>query len=128
MLYDLLATAVVLLHFSFVLFVVGGGLLLYKWPWLAWLHLPAVIWAALLEFNGWICPLTPLEQQLRAAAGQAGYSGGFIDHYLLALLYPAGLDGSMQFILGSLVVAINVLVYGVLGWHRKGRRPPAAHR
>ena len=127
MLYDLLATAVVLLHFSFVLFVVGGGLLLYKWPWLAWLHLPAVIWAALLEFNGWICPLTPLEQQLRAAAGQAGYGGGFIDHYLLALLYPVGLDGSMQFILGSLVVVINVLVYGVLGWHRKGRRPPAAH-
>ena len=128
MLYDLLATAVVLLHFSFVLFVVGGGLLLYKWPWLAWLHLPAVIWAALLEFNGWICPLTPLEQQLRAAAGQAGYSGGFIDHYLLALLYPVGLDGSMQFILGSLVVVINVLVYGVLGWHRKGRRSPARRR
>ena len=128
MLYDLLATAVVLLHFSFVLFVVGGGLLLYKWPWLAWLHLPAVIWAALLEFNGWICPLTPLEQLLRAAAGQAGYSGGFVDHYLLPLLYPVGLDGDMQLILGSLVVIINVLVYGVLGWHRKGRRPPAAHR
>ena len=128
MLYDLLATAVVLLHFSFVLFVVGGGLLLYKWPWLAWLHLPAVIWAALLEFNGWVCPLTPLEQQLRSAAGQAGYSGGFVDHYLLALLYPVGLDGNMQIILGSLVVVINVLVYGVLGWHRKGRRPPVARR
>jgi hypothetical protein len=128
MLYDLLATAIVLLHFSFVLFVVGGGLLLYKWPWLAWLHLPAVIWAALLEFNGWVCPLTPLEQQLRSAAGQAGYSGGFVDHYLLALLYPVGLDGNMQVILGSLVVVINVLVYGVLGWHRKGRRPPAARR
>jgi hypothetical protein len=127
MLYDLLATAIVLLHFSFVLFVVGGGLL-YKWPWLAWLHLPAVIWAALLEFNGWVCPLTPLEQQLRSAAGQAGYSGGFVDHYLLALLYPVGLDGNMQVILGSLVVVINVLVYGVLGWHRKGRRPPAARR
>ena len=128
MLYDLLATAVVLLHFSFVLFVVGGGLLLYKWPWLAWLHLPAVIWAALLEFDSWVCPLTPLEQQLRSAAGQAGYSGGFVDHYLLALLYPVGLDGNMQVILGSLVVVINVLVYGVLGWHRKGRRPPAARR
>ena len=128
MLYDLLATAIVLLHFSFVLFVVGGGLLLYKWPWLAWLHLPAVIWAALLEFNGWVCPLTPLEQQLRSAAGQAGYSGGFVDHYLLALLYPVGLDGNTQVILGSLVVVINVLVYGVLGWHRKGRRPPAARR
>jgi hypothetical protein len=128
MLYDLLATAVVLLHFSFVLFVVGGGLLLYKWPWLAWLHLPAVIWAALLEFNSWVCPLTPLEQQLRSAAGQAGYSGGFVDHYLLALLYPVGLDGNMQIILGSLVVVINVLVYGVLGWHRKGRRPPVARR
>ncbi len=128
MLYDLLATAVVLLHFSFVLFVVGGGLLLYKWPWLAWLHLPAVIWAALLEFNSWVCPLTPLEQQLRSAAGQAGYSGGFVDHYLLALLYPVGLDGNMQVILGSLVVVINVLVYGVLGWHRKGRRPPVARR
>lgn len=128
MLYDLLATAVVLLHFSFVLFVVGGGLLLYKWPWLAWLHLPAVIWAALLEFNSWVCPLTPLEQQPRSAAGQAGYSGGFVDHYLLALLYPVGLDGNMQIILGSLVVVINVLVYGVLGWHRKGRRPPVARR
>ena len=128
MLYDLLATAVVLLHFSFVLFVVGGGLLLYKWPWLAWLHLPAVIWAALLEFNSWVCPLTPLEQQLRSAAGQAGYSGGFVDHYLLALLYPVGLDGNMQIILGSLVVVINVLVYGVLGWHRKGRRPPVTRR
>lgn len=128
MLYDLLATAVVLLHFSFVLFVVGGGLLLYKWPWLAWLHLPAVIWAALLEFNSWVCPLTPLEQQLRSAAGQAGYSGGFVDHYLLALLYPVGLDGNMQIILGSLVVVINVLVYGVLGRHRKGRRPPVARR
>ena len=128
MLYDLLATTVVLLHFSFVLFVVGGGLLLYKWPWLAWLHLPAVIWAALLEFNSWVCPLTPLEQQLRSAAGQAGYSGGFVDHYLLALLYPVGLDGNMQVILGSLVVVINVLVYGVLGWHRKGRRPPAVRR
>ena len=128
MLYDLLATAIVLLHFSFVLFVVGGGLLLYKWPWLAWLHLPAVIWAALLEFNSWVCPLTPLEQQLRSAAGQAGYSGGFVDHYLLALLYPVGLDGNMQVILGSLVVVINVLVYGVLGWHRKGRRPPVARR
>ena len=108
--------------------MVGGGLLLYKWPWLAWLHLPAVIWAALLEFNSWVCPLTPLEQQLRSAAGQAGYSGGFVDHYLLALLYPVGLDGNMQVILGSLVVVINVLVYGVLGWHRKGRRPPAARR
>ena len=128
MLYDLLATAIVLLHFSFVLFVVGGGLLLYKWPWLAWLHLPAVIWAALLEFNSWVCPLTPLEQQLRSAAGQAGYSGGFVDHYLLALLYPVGLDGNMQVILGSLVVVVNVLVYGVLGWHRKGRRPPVARR
>ena len=128
MLYDLLATAVVLLHFSFVLFVVGGGLLLYKWPWMAWLHLPAVIWAALLEFNSWVCPLTPLEQQLRSTAGQAGYSGGFVDHYLLALLYPVGLDGNMQVILGSLVVVINVLVYGVLGWHRKGRRPPDARR
>ncbi len=128
MLYDLLASTVVLLHFAFVLFVVAGGLLLYRWPWLAWLHLPAVIWAALLEFNGWICPLTPLEQQLRAAAGQAGYSGGFVDHYVMPLLYPVGLEGEMQFILGGLVVVINVLVYGVLGWHRKGRRSPARRR
>jgi hypothetical protein len=128
MFYDLLASAVILLHFGFVLFVVAGGLLLYRWPWLAWIHLPAVIWAALLEFNGWICPLTPLEQHLRAAAGQAGYSGGFVDHYLLPLLYPVGLDGDMQLILGSLVVIINVLVYGVLGWHRKGRRLPARRR
>lgn len=88
----LAADAVALLHGAFVLFVVVGGLLVWRcWPRLAWLHLPAIAWGALIEFTGGICPLTPLEQHLRQVIGQAGYAGGFIDHYLWTLLYPAGL-------------------------------------
>lgn len=119
MIYRLSADAIVLLHLAFVVFVIAGGLLVFRWRWMGWLHLPAVVWAALLEFNGWLCPLTPLELKLRAAGGQAGYSGGFVEHYILPVLYPVGLDSSMQYLLGTLVILINVSVYAWLLWRLK---------
>ena len=108
------ADAVLVVHFLFVVFVVAGGMLVLRWPKLAWIHLPAVLWAALVELNGWICPLTPLEVTLRHAAGEAGYSGDFIEHYVVALLYPEGLTREMQMIFGGLVVLINGAVYVIL--------------
>ena len=119
MFYKLAADAVVLLHLGFVLFVVTGGLLVFRWRWMALLHLPAVIWAVLLEFNGWLCPLTPLELSLRAAGGQAGYGGGFVEHYILPALYPAELDTTLQIAMGSFVIAINITLYGWLLWRLK---------
>jgi hypothetical protein len=116
-----LADAVLVLHLAFILFVVLGGLLVLRRPKLAWLHLPAVAWGALIEFAGWICPLTPLENRLRARGGEAGYSGGFIEHYLTALIYPGGLTRNFQLLLGALVIAINVAVYWKL-WCARARR------
>lgn len=112
--YRVLADLVVGVHALFVVFVVAGGLLALRWPWVAAAHLPAAVWGALIEFQGWVCPLTPLEKSLRAAAGQAGYQGGFIEHYLLPVLYPAGLTRNVQLILGSLVIVVNLLIYGML--------------
>ena len=108
------ADAVLVLHFAFVVFVVLGGALVLRWPKLAWIHLPAVVWAALVEVNGWICPLTPLEVSFRKAAGETGYAGDFLEHYLVALLYPEGLTREMQIVLGIAVVAINVAIYAVV--------------
>jgi hypothetical protein len=121
MAYRILADLVVGVHALFVVFVLAGGLLALRWPWVVAAHLPAAVWGALIEFRGWICPLTPLEKSLRASAGQAGYAGGFIEHYLLPVLYPAGLTQELQLILGSLVIAINLVVYGVLLFRRTGR-------
>jgi len=121
--YSLLADAVVGLHFLFVLFVVLGGLLLVRWPALVWVHLPAAVWGALIEFRGWICPLTPLENSLRARAGEAGYQGGFIEHYLLPVLYPSGLTRGVQLALGSLVIGLNVAIYWWVFRGIRARRP-----
>jgi hypothetical protein len=121
MLYRLLADAVLLLHLLFVAFVVGGGLLALRWRWMPWLHLPTLAWGATVEFTGWICPLTPLENILRAAGGEAGYSGGFIEHYLLPTLYPAALTREAQWLLGSGLLAFNAVVYLAL-WLRRRRR------
>jgi len=117
------ADALVVLHLAFVLFVVFGGLLVWRWPRWAWVHVPAFAWGAVIEFNNWVCPLTPLEQRFRVAAGEAGYSGGFVEHYLLPLLYPEGLTREIQLGLGLFVLAVNTLVYGVWLWRRrqKGR-------
>ena len=125
MFFPLAADLLVFVHFLFIIFVVAGGLLVLKWPRLMFLHLPAAMWGALIEFQGWICPLTPLEQHLRRAGGQSVYSGGFVQHYVEPIVYPAGLTREMQILFGIAVVAINPLAYGrlLIGLQRaKGRR------
>jgi hypothetical protein len=114
LIYRTLADLILALHLVFVLFVVLGGLLVLRWPRIAWLHMPAAIWGVLIEYTGWICPLTPLENSLRTRGGEAGYSGGFIEHYIQPLLYPAGLTRSTQVVLGSLVLALNLTAYGIM--------------
>lgn len=109
-----LADALLALHGLFILFVLVGGAGVWRWPRLAWLHLPAVAWAAWVAWAGWICPLTPMENALRHAAGQAGYEGGFVAHYLLPLIYPEGLTRGVQIGLGTGVLILNVLAYALL--------------
>lgn len=111
MIYGALATLVALLHLAFTVFVVIGGLAVLRWRWLMWVHLPAAAWGALIEFAGWVCPLTPLENWLRKRGGQAGYDGGFLDHYVFSALYPEGLSRGVQMAIGLAVIGINVLVY-----------------
>lgn len=121
-LYALLADAIVLLHFGFLLFVVLGGLLVLRWPRIAWLHLPAATWGAFVELYQHTCPLTPLENGLRARAGLSTYGGGFIDHYILPILYPPGLTPAWQVVLGAALVAGYVLVYALAySRSRRGR-------
>ncbi|MFL5574007.1 MAG: DUF2784 domain-containing protein [Gemmatimonadaceae bacterium] len=114
MIYRILADLVLVLHLAFVIFVVAGAGLVIHRPRLAWLHLPAVVWGVLIEYAGWICPLTPLENSLRMRGGEAGYSGGFVEHYLLATLYPTGLTRTTQVALGTAVLILNLVVYGTL--------------
>lgn len=114
MLWRVLADLVVAFHVCFVLFVVLGGLLALRWRRAVWFHLPAVLWGAGIEFVSGICPLTPLENHLRALGGQAGYPGGFVEHYLLPVLYPAGLTQDFQLVLGAFVVVLNGVVYAVV--------------
>ena len=114
MIYRALADLVLVVHLTFVLFVVLGGLLVLRWPRAARLHVPAAIWGVLIEYTGWICPLTPLENSLRTRGGEMGYSGGFIEHYIQPLLYPAGLTRSTQLVLGSLVLVLNLTAYGIV--------------
>jgi hypothetical protein len=111
MAHRILADAVLVVHASFILFVVAGGLLVRWRKRVAWLHVPALAWGALIEFRGWICPLTPLEIWARSRAGETGFSGGFIDHYLLPIVYPGALTREVQIVLGALVLVVNALVY-----------------
>jgi Protein of Unknown function (DUF2784) len=123
-LYGFLADLVLVVHFAFVLFVVLGGLLVLRWPRVVYLHVPAAIWGAAIEFAGWVCPLTPLEHWLRRQAGEAAYSGGFVEHYILPLLYPSALTREIQLLLGGLVIAVNLLIYGYL-FRRKMQGDPS---
>ena len=117
--YQLSADLVLILHLAFVLFVLLGGFLLLRWPKLVWLHLAAVTWGALIEFIGFVCPLTPLEVNLRRLGGQAGYEGDFVQHYITASLYPSGLTRKMQIGLGISVLVLNMLIYGYWIAHRR---------
>ena len=121
MTHRLLADATVAFHFLFIAFVVLGGLAVMRMPRVAWLHLPAVAWVVWLELTGAICPLTPLENAFRQQAGQAGYAGGFIDHYLMAVIYPAGLTPQIQTMLGIAVLVVNATVYAI-AWRRWRKR------
>lgn len=113
-LYGLLADLLVVLHLLFILFVVFGGILAIRWHGLAWAHLPAVAWAVVVEWAGWLCPLTPWEVRLRSLAGEAGYHGDFVAQYLLPVLYPEALTRTTQLLLGAAVLAVNAAIYG--GW------------
>jgi hypothetical protein len=117
----LLADLLVVAHLAFIVFALAGGLLVARWPRVAWLHLPAAAWAALVEFNGWICPLTPAENALRHAAGEAGYAGGFVAHYIVPVVYPPGLTPAVQTALGGGVLAVNAALYL---WAWRGRVRP----
>jgi hypothetical protein len=119
MFYRLSADLIVIVHLGFVIFVLLGGILVLRWPRLAWLHLLAVGWGASVEFRGWICPLTPLENWLRTQGGEATYTGDFLVRYLSAILYPEALTHELQVVFGTAVVVVNLMVYG---WVWRARR------
>ena len=118
--YLLLADLVLIVHLAFVVFVLCGGLLVLRWRWIAWLHLPAALWGAVVEFTGWICPLTPLENWFRAQGGEAGYEHDFLARYLLPILYPEDLTRDLQLLLGTVVIVLNAAVYWWL-WRIRDR-------
>jgi hypothetical protein len=113
------ADGLVLFHLAFIVFVVLGGFLTWRWRRLIWIHIPCALWGAVVEFAGWICPLTPWEVALRRQAGQLGYEGGFIEHYIIPLIYPGELTLPVRVILGSLVIAVNIAAY--VGYARRSR-------
>ena len=114
MMYRVLADALVVAHFIFIVYAVAGGLLVIKWGWTAILHIPVFVWGVLIETFGWICPLTPLENELRTAAGLAGYSGSFIDHYLIPIVYPEYLTRPIQWLFAGLLLLVNVIIYSIV--------------
>lgn len=129
MLPRLAADAVLLLHLGFIAFMVFGALLVIRWRWIIVAHLPAVAWGAFVEWTGWICPLTPIENQLRSEAGRSTYGGGFVEHYLLRIIYPDGLTREARFFLAGLVIAVNVAIYGWVLYrrHRTARTQARTH-
>jgi hypothetical protein len=120
MLYRVLADFAVLAHLAFIAFVLLGGLLAFRWRWMPWVHLPAAFWGAVVVLFGWLCPLTPIENVLRRASGSADYSTGFIEHYVVPIIYPTGLTRSFQIFLGFVVLAVNLAIYRVI-WRRLRR-------
>ena len=121
MFYGVLADVVVGVHFAFVLFVILGGLFVLRWKRWAWIHIPCVLWGALIEFLGWICPLTPLENWLRQSGGELGYQASFTEHHILPILYPAVLTPVLQAIFGVVVIAVNLGIYAWV-WYRHRKR------
>ncbi len=117
----IIADLIMILHFAFIVFVVVGGFAVVRWSWIVFLHLPAVVWGVLIELLNWTCPLTPLEASYRYAAGQAGYSGGFVEHYLMPLIYPSGLTRSVQFAIAAVVLGINAYVYTLVIYRYRSR-------
>lgn len=113
-----LADAVLVFHLAFIVFVVAGGLLALRWRRAPWLHLPAAAWGFFVEATGRVCPLTPLENALRRSAGESGYAGSFVEHYLVPIIYPGGLTPTVQLVLAAGVVLVNLLVYGFV-WRRR---------
>ena len=111
MLSHLAADALLIVHLSFIVFVVAGGFLVWRWPRLMWIHPPMALWGGLVEFFDWVCPLTPLENRLRRLAGDAGFEGSFIEHYLVPIVYPPGLNRTLQIALGAAVVLVNAAAY-----------------
>jgi hypothetical protein len=114
----LAADAVLVVHALFIVWVMAGGFVAWRWPWLVWLHLPAAAWGVWIEASGGLCPLTPLEVRLRVAAGEAGWDGTFVERYLTALIYPDGLTRELQWLFAGLVLAVNALAYAGL-WRRR---------
>jgi hypothetical protein len=112
--YEILAGTVIVAHFLFIAFVAAGGLLVLCWHRLAWVHVPAVVWGVVVEMTGWICPLTPLENHLHSLGGSSSYSGGFIEQYLVPIIYPASLTAVTQYILGGLIIVVNLLFYALI--------------
>jgi hypothetical protein len=121
-----LADCVVVFHLLFICFAVGGGVLVLRWRRVMWLHLPAVAWAVLVEVMSWPCPLTPLENHFRVRGGQAGYPGGFVEHYIWPVIYPEGLTDRIQFMIGTFVFCVNAVAYGIVLARWKRRRVAAA--
>ena len=120
--WSLLADGLVVTHFAFTAFVIFGGFLTWRWRWIVFAHLPALAWGVWVEVSATICPLTPLENHLRHLAGESAYSGGFLAHYLVAVLYPPGLTWRIQWVLAGVLVALNAVAYGRLLWHSRGQR------
>lgn len=124
--YRILADVVLGVHMIYIVFVVLGALLVARWAWVAWLHIPAAAWGALVELFGFWCPLTPLENHFRERAGAEGYADGFIEEYLLPLIYPGELTRTMQLVLGAGVIVVNIAAYAWVLWRRRSREAPAS--
>jgi Protein of Unknown function (DUF2784) len=118
--YRFLADALVVFHLCFVLFVICGGLVVVRWKWVALLHVPAALWGMLVEWTGWMCPLTPLENSFREMGGGVPYEGGFVEHYIMPVLYPVDLTRDFQVTLGTVILLINAILYGIAFTRRRG--------
>jgi hypothetical protein len=122
MIYRIAADLVLVTHFAFIVLVVAGGIVVFRYAWFAWIHIPAASWGAFVELTGRICPLTIFENFLRVRAGQEGYVNSFIEHYILPVIYPAGLTRHVQLVLAGLVVAVNIIIYAKILMRNRATR------